>query len=82
MKGSKDLGACGLCSTDCALFLRSRIKGRLVVLVARQSNRHFNREAWTKITRWSDRSIDTYRYQQSLSSSYRCLAMIAVPQVV
>ena len=39
MKGSKDLGACGLCSTDCALFLRSRIKGRLVALVARQSNR-------------------------------------------
>jgi hypothetical protein len=35
MKGSKDLGACGLCSTDCALFLRSRIKGRLVALVAR-----------------------------------------------
>ena len=39
MKGSKDLGACGLCSTDCALFLRSRIKCWLVALVARQSNR-------------------------------------------
>jgi len=34
MKGSKDLGACGLCSTDCALFLRSGIKGRFVALVA------------------------------------------------
>jgi hypothetical protein len=35
-------GFCGLCSTDCALFLRSRIKSRLVALVAQESNRYFN----------------------------------------
>jgi hypothetical protein len=63
MQGTRDLGACGLCSTDCALFLGISLffgykKGWLVALVA-QSRRiiqqyYTKKAAMMDLENWRD----------------------------